>query len=117
MSATADPLPPSALPPGQILRRSADRATGWFYHWCPSLGLLPGWLLQFRTSRIAGPEPTRTPARQEQKPTKRNPAPSSPPAPRPAGEFGRVETAQNATLPWRSALRQYRRPETESLIR
>src|SRR5262245_22402533 len=117
MSATAAPLPPSALPPGQILRRSADRVTGWFYRSCPSLGLLPASPRQFRPSKIAGPEPTQTPARQPRKPAKRKTAPSNPPAPRPAGEFGRARTAQNATPPRPSAPRQRRKAETESLIR
>src|SRR4029077_1119079 len=111
------PLPPSARPPGLTLRRSADHAIGWFYHWCPNPWLLPGWPRQFRLSRIAGPEPTRTPVRQAGKPARRKPALSSPPAPRPAGEFGRVETVQNAKLPLRSRHRPRQTPETVSSTR
>src|SRR5215510_13617717 len=115
--ARADPLPPLAPPPGLIVRQSADRVAGWFYDWRPSLGLLPEWLLQFRLSRIAGLEPIQTPARPEGKPTRRKPALSSPPALRPAGEFGRVETVQNASRQLRSGHRPRRRPARESPTR
>src|SRR5438132_13940615 len=117
MSPTAVPLPPSTPLPAQILMRSADRAIGWFYHWCPSLGLLPEWLLQFRPSKIEGPEPNQTRARREGKLTGRNPAPSNPPAPRPAVEFGRVETVQNTKPPLQSEHQPGRRPERESSTR
>src|SRR5207248_3442985 len=100
--ARADPLQPCAPPPGLFLRQSADRATGWFYHWCPSLGLLPAWRRQFRLSRIAGLEPIQTPAQQAGKPARRKTALSNPPALRPAGEFGRAETVQNAKRPLQS---------------
>src|SRR6266436_3471727 len=117
MCATAVPLPPSALPQGPILMRSADRANGWFCYSCPTLGLLPEWLEQFRLSRIEGLEPIQTPARQTGKPARRKPALSSPPAPRPAGEFAAAKTAQNARLQLRSAPRPPQRPETVSSTR
>src|ERR1700690_4455467 len=97
--------------------RSADRATGWFYHWCPTPWLLPGWPRQFRLSRIEGPEPIQTPARQAGKPARRKPALSSPPAPRPAAEFAPARTAQNAWLQLRSAPRPSQTPETVSSTR
>src|SRR6202451_321659 len=114
MCVTAAPPRPSAPPPGLTLRRSADHPTGWFYHCSPTPWLLPESPRQFRLSRIEGPEPTRTPVRQEEKPTRRTPALPSPPELRPAGEFGPVETAQNATPPWQLGRRQCPRPETES---
>src|ERR1700748_3940974 len=102
MCARADPLPPSASPPGLFLRRSADRVTGWSLHWCPNRGLLPEWLRRFRLSRIAELEPIQTRAPRAEKPARRKKGLSNPPAPRPGAEFGRGETAQNATRQLRS---------------
>src|SRR4029077_6436552 len=115
--ARADPLPPLAPPPGLFLRQSADRVAGWFYRWCPSPGLLPEWPRQFRLSRIAGLEPIQTRAQQAGKPARRKTALSNPPAPRPAGEFGRAETVQNAKRQLRSGHRPRRKPARESPTR
>src|SRR5215475_2890864 len=114
MSAAGDPLPPSVRRPGQILKQSADRVGGWFSRSCPSLGLLPASPRQVQPSKIAGQEPIRTRAQQVGKPARRKTALSNPPAPRPAGEFGRAGTAQNATPPRPSAPRQHRKAETAS---
>src|SRR5437868_429344 len=113
MCARADPLPPLASPPGLFLRQSADRVTCWSFHWSPSLALPPASLQQFRLSRIAGLEPIQTRGQRAKKPARRMTALSNPPAPRPAGEFARVETAQNTKPPLQSEHQPGRRPARE----